>query len=134
MKNKYIVVTNLDDFTKKVYEKFFKINNYEIMIDEDNVILVKQGTVDNIELEKSIAFFAQSILKKYRSQGILCLDLTDVFMRFLNSRNKENRKIQDMAFLIRQALTKAISEKNRQINKEFEEYFKKHQEEVMDNP
>ena len=50
MENKYLLLINLEKQTKKIYEEKFKKENYNFLLNQDNIILVKK--VNNKESNK----------------------------------------------------------------------------------
>ena len=117
MENEYEVIANLNKETKKVYENHYNAENYKLLINEDDVILVKKenNANINIEHEKLIVKVLSSMIKKYSGHGILYINLTKEFNSILkriegdcNVRGSDNVII----WPLRQAITKAIVNKN----------------------
>ena len=113
VENKYILITNLKASTKKVYEKHFEAEKYNILVNEEKMIIAKQTNNNdiNLEHEKIIIETLASMAKKYTFSKILYIDLTKDINSILkriegeeNIRHTDNR----ITWAIRQAITKAI--------------------------
>ena len=122
MENKYLLLINLEKQTKKVYEEKFKKENYNFLLNEDNIILVKKENKEDIKNnnqyeknnEEIIIKYIKSIFRKFSNYGLLYIDLTNEINNILNDL-KQNEKIrvadQRITWRIRQAITKAIIDK-----------------------
>ena len=122
MENKYLLLINLEKQTKKVYEEKFKKENYNFLLNEDNIILVKKENKEDIKNnnqneknnEEIIIKYIKSIFRKFSNYGLLYIDLTNEINNILNDL-KQNEKIrvadQRITWRIRQAITKAILDK-----------------------
>ena len=122
MENKYLLLINLEKQTKKVYEEKFKKENYNFLLNEDNIILVKKENKEDIKKnnqyeknnEEIIIKYIKSIFRKFSNYGLLYIDLTNEINNILNDL-KQNEKIrvadQRITWRIRQAITKAILDK-----------------------
>ncbi len=117
MENKYILLTNLEASTKKVYEKHFESEKYEILVNNENMIIAKQTNNNdiNLEHEKTIIEVLESMARKYTSSKVLYIDLTKDINSILKKiegdeivRHTDNR----ITWAIRQAITKAIASKS----------------------
>ena len=78
MENKYILLTNLEASTKKVYEKHFESEKYDMLVNNENMIIAKQTNNNdiNLEHEKTIIEVLESMARKYTSSKVLYIDLT----------------------------------------------------------
>lgn len=122
MENKYLLLINLEKQTKKVYEEKFKKENYNFLLNEDNIILVKKENKEDIKKnnqyeknnEEIIIKYIKSIFRKFSNYGLLYIDLTNEINNILNDL-KQNEKIrvadQRITWRIRQAITKVILDK-----------------------
>ncbi len=122
MENKYLLLINLEKQTKKVYEEKFKKENYNFLLNEDNIILVKKENKEDIKNnnqyeknnEEIIIKYIKSIFRKFSNYGLLYIDLTNEINNILNDL-KQNEKIrvadQRITWRIRQAITKVILDK-----------------------
>lgn len=111
MKEKYELIVGLRSKTKEIYEESYRRKNSSILINEESILLVKEGnTVTKDEL--SIAKFIYSVIRKISFDGILVISLTDEFETILSGKNDH------ISWRIRRAINKAMSEKRKQINKE----------------
>ena len=122
MENKYLLLINLEKQTKKVYEEKFKKENYNFLLNEDNIILVKKENKEDIKNnnqyeknnEEIIIKYIKSIFRKFSNYGLLYIDLTNEINNILNDL-KQNEKIrvadQRITWRIRQAITKTITDK-----------------------
>lgn len=122
MENKYLLLINLEKQTKKVYEEKFKKENYNFLLNEDNIILVKKENKEDIKNnnqyeknnEEIIIKYIKSIFRKFSNYGLLYIDLTNEINNILNDL-KQNEKIRvadrRITWRIRQAITKAILDK-----------------------
>lgn len=118
MENEYEVISNLNKETKSVYEKHYETENYELLINEADLILAKKnlGKEINLEHEKLISKVLVSMLKKYTGHGILYINLTKEFNSILKKLESiPNVRPSDNAITwpLRQAITKAIVDKNK---------------------
>ena len=120
MENKYLLLINLEKQTKKIYEEKFKKENYNFLLNQDNIILVKK--VNNKESNKKseknneelIVRYVESICNKYNNYGFLYIDLTKEINNILKDLEKDEKiRVADqrITWRIRQAITKAILNK-----------------------
>lgn len=101
MENKYLLLINLEKQTKKVYEEKFKKENYNFLLNEDNIILVKKENKEDIKNnnqyeknnEEIIIKYIKSIFRKFSNYGLLYIDLTNEINNILNDL-KQNEKIR----------------------------------------
>lgn len=126
MENKYLLLMNLEKQTKKIYEEKFKKENYNFLLNEDNVILVKKGNENNKEKTKNknneeiIVKYIESISRKYNNYGFLYIDLTKEINNILKDLEKDEKiraADQRITWRIRQAMVKAIVDKEKNKNK-----------------
>lgn len=126
MENKYLLLMNLEKQTKKIYEEKFKKENYNFLLNEDNVILVKKGNENNKEKTKNknneeiIVKYIESISRKYNNYGFLYIDLTKEINNILKDLEKDEKiRVADqrITWRIRQAMVKAIVDKEKNKNK-----------------
>lgn len=126
MENKYLLLMNLEKQTKKIYEEKFKKENYNFLLNEDNVILVKKGNENNKEKTKNknneeiIVKYIESISRKYNNYGFLYIDLTKEINNILKDLEKDEKiraAYQRITWRIRQAMVKAIVDKEKNKNK-----------------
>ena len=117
MENKYLLLINLEKQTKKVYEEKFKKENYNFLLNEENVILVKKENKEKTKeknYEEIIVKYIGSISRKFNNYGFLYINLTNELNNILNDL-KQDGKIrvadQRITWRIRQAITKAILDK-----------------------
>ena len=122
MENKYLLLMNLEKQTKKIYEEKFKKENYNFLLNEDNVILVKKGNENNKEKTKNknneeiIVKYIESISRKYNNYGFLYIDLTKEINNILKDLEKDEKiRVADqrITWRIRQAMLKAIVDKEK---------------------
>ena len=124
MENKYEIFINIDHLTQSVYEKSFKSKDYEIIYNDDNILFLKKINRDNFnkQHEKTVLDVIISIAKKYKTDGIVHIDLSnEVNSIFLKIKDEENVRGFDnrITWPIRQAFTKSIISKiNRETNEE----------------
>ena len=114
MKNKYELITNLNKETKKVYENHFLSEGYQLLINETNIIFAKKEYNGNINLEheKQIVKLIESMISKYKTNGILYIDLSNEMNSILQQiENEKVIKLTDnrICWPIRQAIIKAIA-------------------------
>lgn len=115
MENKYIMFVNLTAETKKVYEKHFKEEGYQFLVNENGILLMKKQNA-NIEIahEESIIQLIMNMSKKYLHEGILYLDLTTEINSILKkSEGKDKLNLSDNHITrpIKRAFEKAILNK-----------------------
>ena len=120
MENKYLLLINLEKQTKKIYEEKFKKENYNFLLNEDNVILVKKGNENNKEKtedknnEEIIVKYVESICHKYNNYVFSYIDLTKEINNILKDLEKDEKiRVADqrITWRIRQAITKTITDK-----------------------
>ena len=129
MENKYLLLINLEKQTKKIYEEKFKKENYNFLLNEDNIILVKKEDEKKKEKnkqdvknnsEETIVKYIESISRRYNNYGFLYIDLTKEINNILKDLEK-HKKIrvadQRITWRIRQAMLKAIVDKEKNKNK-----------------
>lgn len=121
MENKYEVFVNLSPEMKKVYEKHFETEDFEIMESNDTILFVKKtnnGKV-NKSHEESIVKLIINMVKRYSHKGIFYMDLTEqinLILKKSEGKNELNLTDNYITWPIRKAITKAISSKNANIN------------------
>ena len=120
MENESEVIANLNEETKKIYEKHYNSANYDLLLNSEDMILAKKTNTDvNKEKEEILINVLQSMLRKYKGQGVIYINLTKVFNSILekindipNVRGSNNA----ITWPLRQAITKAIVEKRNKNN------------------
>lgn len=122
MENKYELFINIDQLTQSVYEKSFNSKGYEIIYNDDNILFLKKTNRDNFnkQHEKTVLDVIISIAKKYKTDGIVHIDLSnEVNSILVKIKDEENVRGFDnrITWPIRQAFTKAIiSKKDQETN------------------
>ena len=122
MDNKYELFINIDHLTQSVYEKSFNSKGYEIIYNDDNILFLKKINSEeyNKQHEKTVLDVITSMAKKYRTDGIVHIDLSKEVNYILDKiKDDENVKGFDnrITWPIRQAFTNAIiSKKKRKLN------------------
>ena len=117
MENKYLLLMNLEKQTKKIYEEKFKKENYNFLLNEENVILVKKEDKEKTKeknYEEIIVKYIESISRKYNNYGFLYIDLTKEINNILKDLEKDEKiRVADqrITWRIRQAITKTITDK-----------------------
>ena len=119
MENKYEIYISIDNLTKGVYEKSLKSKDYEIVYNDDNILFLKKINNEdyNKQHEKTVLDVIASMAKKYKSDGIVHIDLSKEVNSILDKiKDDENVKGFDnrITWPIRQAFTNAIILKNEQ--------------------
>lgn len=137
MENKYLLLINLEKQTKKIYEEKFKKENYNFLLNEDNIILVKKEDEKTNEKtnektkeknkqdvknnsEETIVKYIESISRRYNNYGFLYIDLTKEINNILKDLEKDKKiRVADqrITWRIRQAMVKAIVDKEKNKNK-----------------
>lgn len=129
MENKYLLLINLEKQTKKIYEEKFKKENYSFLINKDNIILVKKEDEKTKEKnkqdvknnsEETIVKYIESISRRYNNYGFLYIDLTKEINNILKDLKKDKKiRVADqrITWRIRQAMVKAIVDKEKNKNK-----------------
>ena len=124
MENKYLLLINLEKQTKKIYEEKFKKENYNFLLNEDNIILVKKEDEKTKEKNKqdvknnskeTIVKYIESISRRYNNYGFLYIDLTKEINNILKDLEKDKKiRVADqrITWRIRQAITKTILDKS----------------------
>ncbi len=122
MENKYELFISIDQLTQSVYEKSFNSKGYEIIYNDDNILFLKKTNRDdfNKQHEKTVLDVIISIAKKYKTDGIVHIDLSnEVNSILVKIKDEENVRGFDnrITWPIRQAFTKAIiSKKDQETN------------------
>lgn len=122
MENRYELFINIDQLTQSVYEKSFNSKGYEIIYNDDNILFLKKTNRDdfNKQHEKTVLDVIISIAKKYKTDGIVHIDLSnEVNSILVKIKDEENVRGFDnrITWPIRQAFTKAIiSKKDQETN------------------
>ena len=122
MENKYELFISIDQLTQSVYEKSFNSKGYEIIYNDDNILFLKKTNRDdfNKQQEKTVLDVIISIAKKYKTDGIVHIDLSnEVNSILVKIKDEENVRGFDnrITWPIRQAFTKAIiSKKDQETN------------------
>ena len=113
MENEYKLFLNLKDEMKSIYEKNLKNEEYDILINDDKMLLAKKENDKNINIEheKQLLKLVESMAKRQSVKGIIYINLTaeinSILQRYKNIENIDyNDKM--VSWPIRQAFTKAI--------------------------
>ena len=118
MENKYKLLINLSSEMQKIYEKSYKEEKYDLLVNEDGIIIAKKNNDNsiNLEHEELIIRTVSSMAKKYTQVGFLYIDLTKVINSILKKLRDDGKiRIADkrITWTIRQAITKAIVDKSK---------------------
>lgn len=118
MENKYKLLINLSSEMQKIYEKSYKEEKYDLLVNEDGIIIAKKNNDNsiNLEHEELIIRTVSSMAKKYTQVGFLYIDLTKVINSILKKLRDDGKiRIADkrITWPIRQAITKAIVDKSK---------------------
>ncbi len=121
LENKYELIINLNAETKKVYEKYFKDEGYQILVNEENLIFAKKvNNPDNeFKNEKELIDFAINMAKRQNVAGVLYINLDKEMNAILNkvgNLEKVDFKSNFISWQIRQEILKSIIKRYR--NKE----------------
>ncbi len=114
MENKYELFINLNNEIKKIYIKYFEEEKYELLINEEKILLARKTNNKNkinLNHELEIVKLIKSMAKRQKANGILYINLTKEINTILQRTNNENNiKCTDnrISWPIRQAFTKAI--------------------------
>lgn len=122
MKNKYILILNADKLTKSVYEKHFRAESYDIIVDEGNMFFVKkiENEQTNFKYEKYIIDITISIIKKYKIDKFIYMNFTNRFNDIFNKISKEeavNQIDNRITWAVRQEIVRIL------INKSYKSLF-----------
>lgn len=114
MKNKYILILSTNEITKRVYKRQLKTENYDIIADDGNMLFAKQTEIEqtNLKYERYLIDITISIIKKYRIDKFVYMDLTNVFNEIMNKiSNEEGVKPIDnrITWAIRQEIVKILA-------------------------
>ena len=113
MENEYKLFLNLKDEMKSIYEKNLKNEEYDILINDDKMLLAKKENDKNINIEheKQLLKLVESMAKRQSVKGIIYINLTAEINAILQ-RYKDietiNYNDKMVSWPIRQAFTKAI--------------------------
>ena len=121
MENKYKLLINLSSEMQKVYEKSYKEEKYDLLVNEDGIIIAKKNNDNsiNLEHEELIIRTVSSMAKKYTQVGFLYIDLTKVINSILKKLRDDGKiRIADkrITWPIRQEITKAIVDKSKKAS------------------
>jgi hypothetical protein len=111
--NKYEIIINLNEQTKKVYEKSYNEEGYELIVNESNLIFAKKIYDKSINKakEKAVTNLALNMVKRCNIKGFLYIDLTkeiNSIMEKIENADNIDFKNNNLSWPIRQAITKAI--------------------------
>ena len=103
---------------QKIYEKSYKEEKCDLLVNEDGIIIAKKNNDNsiNLEHEELIIRTVSSMAKKYTQVGFLYIDLTKVINSILKKLRDDGKiRIADkrITWPIRQAITKAIVDKSK---------------------
>ena len=118
MENKYKLLINLSSEMQKIYEKSYKEEKCDLLVNEDGIIIAKKNNDNsiNLEHEELIIRTVSSMAKKYTQVGFLYIDLTKVINSILKKLRDDGKiRIADkrITWPIRQEITKAIVDKSK---------------------
>lgn len=121
MENKYKLLINLSSEMQKIYEKSYKEEKYDLLVNEDGIIIAKKNNDNsiNLEHEELIIRAVSSMAKKYTQAGFLYIDLTKVINSILKKLRDDGKiRIADkrITWPIRQEITKAIVDKSKKAS------------------
>lgn len=121
MENKYKLLINLSSEMQKIYEKSYKEEKYDLLVNEDGIIIAKKNNDNsiNLEHEELIIRTVSSMAKKYTQAGFLYIDLTKVINSILKKLRDDGKiRIADnrITWPIRQEITKAIVDKSKKAS------------------
>lgn len=121
MENKYKLLINLSSEMQKIYEKSYKEEKYDLLVNEDGIIIAKKNNDNsiNLEHEELIIRTVSSMAKKYTQVGFLYIDLTKVINSILKKIENDGKiRIADkrITWPIRQEITKAIVDKSKKAS------------------
>lgn len=121
MENEYKLLINLSGEMQKIYEKSYKEEKYDLLVNEDGIIIAKKNNDDsiNLEHEELVIITVSSMAKKYTQVGFLYIDLTKVINSILKELKDDGKlRIADkrITWPIRQEITKAIVDKSKKAS------------------
>ena len=121
MENKYKLLINLSSEMQKVYVKSYKEEKYDLLVNEDGIIIAKKNNDNsiNLEHEELIIRTVSSMAKKYTQAGFLYIDLTKVINSILKKLRDDGKiRMADkrITWPIRQEITKAIVDKSKKAS------------------
>lgn len=120
MGNKYELIINLNEETKKVYEKYFRDEEYQILVNENNLIFAKKvNNSNNFKNEKELIDFAINMAKRQNVAGVLYINLDKEMNSILDkvgNLDEVDFKSNFISWQIRQAILKSIIKRDK--NKE----------------
>ena len=121
MENKYKLLINLSSEMQKIYEKSYKEEKYDLLVNEDGIIIAKKNNDNsiNLEHEELIIRTVSSMAKKHTQAGFLYIDLTKVINSILKKLRDDGKiRIADkrITWPIRQEITKAIVDKSKKAS------------------
>lgn len=122
MDNEYILVINAEEQTKKILEKSYKENEYQIFnTSENGIILAKKVFNKDLKydekIEEKVLKLVVTIARKYPVKGIITLNMSKEINTIIEEveENKDQEKYFKLGnhatWRIRQAITKAIVNK-----------------------
>lgn len=116
--NKYELIINLNKEMKKIYEKYFIDEGYQILVNEENLIFAKKVNNPNINFkdEKEIIDFAINMVKKQNINRILYINLDKEMNSILNKvgdLDEADFKTNFISWQIRQAIIKSILKRDK---------------------
>lgn len=117
-KERYILILNRNEYMQKVILKG-KLENegYEIIFQNENVVFIKKSEC-LVQLEKQEIELILSLANKQLNMGLVLVDITQETKEILKL-SAQYRNLEDLNYkkkiewMIRQAFTKALIEKNK---------------------
>ncbi len=109
MENEYILIGNVTEELKKLYEKSLAMQGYEMIENQDRLLFARKlhQKMINQEKEKSVLALIVSMARKHKRKEILYMNLTKEMSLIM----KENMKDNQVQQLIRQKITKSFLDK-----------------------
>ena len=119
MKEEYKIILNMEDETFNIIRKALIEDGYEIIAKEEKVTFIKKSknNLTDKQIKRIVGMF---IMRNV--EGILFIDITSAVQYLIKIPEDEIKNDGKFSWMIRQAFTKAIVEKN---NLEMEQFNKK---------
>ena len=123
MNNNYKIFIGVKKEAKKIFEKNLVSEGYQIIKTNDDEILFAKKSSQNeteeyLKVEQIATKILISIVKRYKGRGVIYLDFSEDMKKIIENLIENNYRFKidnRITWRIRQAITKAIINKNGEV-------------------
>ena len=112
MEEKFKIIFNLKDEMFNIFKKSFEKEGYEIICKDENIVFIKKSEKELTAKQIAIILGMVRIHKK-STKGIIFMDITSAVQYLMKIPEEKANKDGQFRWMMRQAYTKAIVEKNK---------------------